>query len=57
MRKRIPIACLVAAMLTGATLAAAADKPADMVRLKDITSVEGVRGNPLIGYGVVVGLA
>lgn len=26
------------------------------VRLKDISSVEGVRNNPLIGYGLVVGL-
>ncbi len=25
-------------------------------RIKDITSVEGVRSNPLIGYGIVVGL-
>ncbi|MGB2304819.1 MAG: flagellar basal body P-ring protein FlgI, partial [Candidatus Puniceispirillales bacterium] len=26
-------------------------------RLKDITSIAGVRSNQLIGYGVVVGLA
>ena len=57
MRKQILIACLVAAVLPGAAPAAPTAKPADMVRLKDITSVEGVRGNPLIGYGVVVGLA
>ena len=57
MRKQILIACLVAAALPGAAPAAPTAKPADMVRLKDITSVEGVRGNPLIGYGVVVGLA
>jgi len=29
---------------------------ADAVRIKDLTSVEGVRGNALIGYGLVVGL-
>ena len=29
---------------------------AHLVRLKDISSVEGVRDNPLIGYGLVVGL-
>ena len=28
----------------------------EMVRLKDITTLEGVRDNPLVGYGVVVGL-
>jgi flagellar P-ring protein precursor FlgI len=57
MRKQMLIAFLAAAMLPGAAPAAPTAKPADMVRLKDITSVEGVRGNPLIGYGVVVGLA
>ncbi|MCO7642161.1 flagellar basal body P-ring protein FlgI, partial [Pseudomonas sp. S 311-6] len=25
-------------------------------RIKDVSSVQGVRDNPLIGYGVVVGL-
>lgn len=29
---------------------------ADAARLKDIADVEGVRGNDLIGYGIVVGL-
>jgi flagellar P-ring protein precursor FlgI len=31
-------------------------RPASAVRLKEIASVEGVRDNPLIGYGLVVGL-
>ena len=31
--------------------------PARAARLKDLVSVEGVRQNQLIGYGVVVGLA
>ncbi len=31
-------------------------KPADAARLKDIADVEGVRGNQLLGYGIVVGL-
>lgn len=31
--------------------------PASADRLKDITSVAGVRSNPLVGYGVVVGLS
>ena len=26
-------------------------------RLKDLTSISGVRDNPLVGYGIVVGLA
>ncbi len=30
---------------------------ADATRIKDITSVEGVRDNQLVGYGLVVGLA
>ncbi len=29
---------------------------APMVRVKDLSNVEGVRSNPLIGYGLVVGL-
>ena len=31
--------------------------PADLTRLKDLVSLEGVRDNQLIGYGLVVGLA
>lgn len=57
MRRQILIACFLAAALASPALAETTAKPPDMVRLKDITSVEGVRGNPLIGYGVVVGLA
>ncbi|MEZ5753667.1 MAG: flagellar basal body P-ring protein FlgI [Paracoccaceae bacterium] len=44
-------ALIALALLTGLAPAAMAD------RLKDITSVAGVRSNPLVGYGVVVGLA
>lgn len=29
---------------------------ADQIRLKDLVSIDGVRGNDLIGYGLVVGL-
>src|SRR5208282_4966233 len=28
-----------------------------IARLKDITEIEGIRDNPLVGYGLVVGLA
>jgi len=31
--------------------------PANADRLKDLTSVAGVRANPLVGYGIVVGLS
>ena len=30
--------------------------PAAAERIKDLASIQGVRGNPLIGYGLVVGL-
>ncbi len=41
-----------------AGMAAAAPQPfTSLVRLKDIATIEGVRDNQLIGYGVVVGLA
>jgi len=45
--KRLHI--IAAALLAAASLAAAE-------RIKDITDIKGVRGNPLWGYGVVVGL-
>src|SRR3954451_19058537 len=36
----------------------AATEPAELhgVRLKDLVTIEGVRGNQLLGYGLVVGL-
>ncbi|MGH9757978.1 MAG: flagellar basal body P-ring protein FlgI [Candidatus Acidiferrales bacterium] len=57
MRLKI-ILCLVAVLVWG-PLAALADQPASAnreVRLKDISTVEGVRDNLLLGYGLVVGL-
>ncbi|MGH7071540.1 MAG: flagellar basal body P-ring protein FlgI [Acetobacteraceae bacterium] len=44
--------CLLLALLLGLLPRAAAAQ----VRIKDITDVEGVRSNPLVGYGLVVGL-
>lgn len=41
--------------LIGAALLVATTVQAD--RLKDMTSISGVRANPLVGYGVVVGLS
>lgn len=37
-------------------LAAFLISPAHAERIKDITSISGIRANPLVGYGVVVGL-
>jgi flagellar P-ring protein precursor FlgI len=39
-----------------ALLLAAVALPASAERIKDLAQVAGVRGNPLIGYGLVVGL-
>jgi len=40
---------LIITLLTWAT-------PAQAVRIKDLASIKGVRGNQLVGYGLVVGL-
>lgn len=40
-------------VLAAASLATA---PAHAERIKDLASIQGVRGNPLVGYGLVVGL-
>lgn len=45
------IQCFIAALLAG-TLSF----PASAARIKDLTSVQGVRSNQLVGYGLVVGL-
>lgn len=53
-RSRSVLTGLVALVVLLATLASA---PAQAVeRIKDLAQVEGVRGNPLVGYGLVVGL-
>jgi flagellar P-ring protein precursor FlgI len=39
-----------------ASLLVAAALPAQAERVKDLASISGVRGNPLVGYGLVVGL-
>ncbi|MBU6493470.1 MAG: flagellar basal body P-ring protein FlgI [Burkholderiales bacterium] len=43
-------------LLAAAGLAAGMAAPARAERLKDLASIQGVRDNPLIGYGLVVGL-
>lgn len=42
--------------LIASVLLARADEPFHGVQIKDITTIEGVRDNLLMGYGVVVGL-
>ncbi len=49
-----PLAVLLLA--AGLALASAGDAAAAKSRIKDIVSIEGVRGNQLVGYGLVVGL-
>lgn len=44
------------AVIVCAVISAAVCPPAQAARLKDIADIEGVRGNDLIGYGLVIGL-
>ena len=46
----------LSAMLVLATASGAAEGEAHKVLIRDVTTVEGVRDNSLIGYGLVVGL-
>jgi flagellar P-ring protein precursor FlgI len=47
-------AIIATALLASAAVALAADARAE--RIKDVVDVKGVRSNPLVGYGLVVGL-
>lgn len=59
-RNRVAAAGLSAALLVAlfSTAARAQEKTGDSlsVRVKDVAEVEGVRGNQLVGYGLVIGL-
>ena len=44
------------AKLTGCLLAMLLAMPAHAERIKDLASIQGVRNNQLVGYGLVVGL-
>ena len=48
--------CALVLMLLGSVAALAEVTPQREARIKDIASVEGVRENQLVGYGIVVGL-
>lgn len=43
-------------MLTALLFAFASSVDADRIRIKDLVTFDGVRGNDLVGYGLVVGL-
>jgi len=48
---------LTAVLAAGAgMLSVAAAQPAQLARVKDVASIEGIRDNQLVGYGLVVGL-
>src|ERR1700722_8420531 len=57
-RLRTPVSILIIALAGLASVANAApdDSVAHGVQIKDITTIAGIRDNPLMGYGVVVGL-
>lgn len=48
--------CFLRALCVLCGLIAAAPVLAEAVRIKDLVEVDGVRGNDLVGYGLVVGL-
>src|SRR5690606_22807174 len=51
-----PFRTLVRAAAIGAVLALGFALPANAERLRDLATIQGVRDNPLVGYGLVVGL-
>src|ERR1700685_124277 len=51
--------CVMVGVLVLNAAASASDvaaSPAHQARIKDIASIEGIRDNQLVGYGIVVGL-
>ena len=48
------MALLAAAMLASAR--ALAETAGQLARIKDVATIEGIRDNQLVGYGLVVGL-
>jgi len=53
---RTGAAALLAATVCAAAVRAEETAGANLARVKDVASVEGVRDNQLVGYGIVVGL-
>lgn len=56
MRRALAIA-LAALLGFGSALVGSAQEAKSRLAIRDLVSIEGVRENPLIGYGMVVGLA
>lgn len=57
--RRLPFSVFLALVVAGLSLAVsavAAPAPAPSARIKELASVQGVRTNQLVGYGLVVGL-
>ena len=56
-RVALGVSCrAVVAAVVSVLFALAASAPARAERIKDLASVQGVRSNQLLGYGLVVGL-
>ncbi|HEY0163252.1 MAG TPA: flagellar basal body P-ring protein FlgI [Edaphobacter sp.] len=49
--------CLLSLLFAASHLSALENAPQKLARIKDIASIEGIRDNQLVGYGIVVGLA
>ena len=47
---------LAAALVLTAAVAASAESAPQLARVKDVATIEGIRDNQLVGYGLVVGL-
>ena len=51
-----PVRLLAAIAIFAALAAVCWPAPAQSARIKEVASVQGVRSNPLVGYGLIVGL-
>lgn len=56
MQTIFPLHKLFCATVLGSVLALGLATPAQAERIRDLASIQGVRDNPLVGYGLVVGL-
>ncbi len=54
--RRFTISMVTLAVITASLIPTTDTSAAPPVRIKDLTAVEGVRSNALVGYGLVVGL-
>ncbi len=58
-KREISLGCIGLAMLAASMLnilSAQAQEPGQLARVKDVATIEGIRDNQLVGYGLVVGL-